>query len=247
MSLENRIILVTGAGSGLGRAVSIACARAGAEVFLLGSRTKPLKQTDDLIRSAGYKAGIVPLNLESELHRIPEVTKALFERFGRLDVLINAAAQVGPRTPMELHCPADWETVMRVNVTAPFFLTREMLPLLKKSPSGVVIQVICREAMEPTPFRGSYAASKAALWQMTRCWCAETPNSPVRMHAVDPGPMATALRTKVFPGEDPSTLPTPESVTAIFLELANADCRAAHGGMFTPAKERNETVTLQNR
>lgn len=232
MSLDNRIILITGAGSGLGRAVSIACAGAGARVFLLGSRQKPLKQTDDLIRAAGGKAGIVPLNLESDLHRVPEVAKALFERFGRLDVLINAAAQIGPRTPMELHCPADWETVLRVNATAPFFLTREMMPLLKKSDAGVVIQVICREATEATPFRGSYAASKAALWQMTRCWAAETPNSPVRMVAVDPGPMATALRTKVFPGENPATLPTPESVTGIFLTLSAADSPAVHGELY---------------
>ncbi|MBF0214566.1 MAG: SDR family NAD(P)-dependent oxidoreductase [Magnetococcales bacterium] len=234
MSLENRIILVTGAGSGLGRAVACAYAKEGARVFLLGSRQKTLAETDDRIRSAGGEAGIVPLNLETELQRVPEVAKALFERFGRLDVLINAAAQVGPRTPLDLHCPADWESVFRVNVSAPFFLTRELMPLLKRSPSGMVIQVICREGLEAAPFRGSYGASKAALWQMTRTWAAETARGTVRMNAVDPGPMATALRAKVFPGEDPATLPTPESVTGIFLRLASGECGEAHGELFGP-------------
>ncbi|MBF0342394.1 MAG: SDR family NAD(P)-dependent oxidoreductase [Magnetococcales bacterium] len=229
MSLENRIILVTGAGSGLGRAVACAAAAAGAQVFLLGSRQKPLEETDDLIRRAGGEAGIVPLNLETELQRVPEVAKALFERFGRLDVLINAAAMVGPRTPLAVHCPADWDAVFRVNVSAPFFLTRELLPLLKKSPAGRVIQVVCREGLEPAPFRGAYGASKAALWQMTRTWAQEIAHGTVRMSAVDPGPMATALRAKVFPGENPATLPTPESVAGRFLELASATFRDAHG------------------
>ncbi|MBF0270932.1 MAG: SDR family NAD(P)-dependent oxidoreductase [Magnetococcales bacterium] len=237
MSLENRIILVTGAGSGLGRAVACACATAGARVFLLGSRLKALKATDDLIRSAGGEAGIVPLNLESELQRVPEVAKALFERFGRLDALVNAAALVGPRTPLDLHCPADWESVFRVNVAAPFFLTREMMPLLKRSDSGVVIQVVCREGMEAAPFRGAYGASKAALWQMTRTWAAESPQGPVRMSAVDPGPMATALRAKVFPGEDPATLPTPESVTGIFVQLASGSFKGGHGELFQGGKD----------
>ncbi|NGZ05835.1 MAG: SDR family NAD(P)-dependent oxidoreductase [Magnetococcales bacterium] len=233
MQLTDRIILVTGAGSGLGRAVAVAYAGAGAQVFLLGSRLERLKETDDQIRRHGGAAGLVPLDLESQLHRVPEVAKALFERYGRLDVLVNCAALVGPRTPLDMHCPADWEAVFRVNVAAPFFLTRELMPLLKKSAAGAVIQVVCQEGLTPAPFRGAYGASKAALWQMTRTWAAETPQGTVRMYAVDPGPMATSLRAKVFPGDDPTTLPQPENAVGIFMQLADPTFRDGHGMLFS--------------
>ncbi|MBF0181046.1 MAG: SDR family NAD(P)-dependent oxidoreductase [Magnetococcales bacterium] len=234
MSLENRVILITGAGSGLGRALAVAFARQGAHLFLLGRDQKRLEATDDLIRQAGGKAGLIPLDLETGLQRVPEVAKALFERFGRLDLLVNNAAITGPRTPMDAHCPAEWQAVFRVNLDAPFFLTRELLPLLRFSNAGVVIQVVCEEGVAVAPFRGAYGASKAALLHMTRTWAAEIASGPVRMHAVDPGPMATPLRARVFPGEDASRLPRPESVVSLFARLADPAFRGEHGQLLTP-------------
>lgn len=222
MLLADRIALVTGAGSGIGRAVSLHYAREGAMVILVGRRQRALEETHDRIVAAGGHCTIVPLDLDVELVRVPDLVNAVLERFQRLDILVNNAALLGNLTPLAALEPVWWEAIFRVNVTAPYFLTQSLLPLLRRSADGCVINVVSGLARRGRAYWGAYAMSKAALLNMTESWAEELAGSPVRINAVDPGPTATAIRAAAFPGEDPASLPTPEQVTPAFLYLASA-------------------------
>ncbi|MBF0144226.1 MAG: SDR family NAD(P)-dependent oxidoreductase [Magnetococcales bacterium] len=229
MLLENRVALVTGAGSGIGRAVALAYAREGCHVLLLGRRVGFLEESYDRILEEGGRASIVPLDLETDLGRVPELVATIHRRHGRLDILVNNAAQLGDMVPLESFRPPIWEMVLRVNLTAPYFLTRELLPLLRQSPSASVINVISGVAMHGRAYWGAYAASKAALLNLTQTWSAELCESSVRINAVNPGGTATAMRARAFPGEDPAELPTPESIVPVFLYLASDHSRLRRG------------------
>jgi NAD(P)-dependent dehydrogenase (short-subunit alcohol dehydrogenase family) len=222
MLLEDRVVLVTGAGSGIGRAVAQAYAREGATVVLLGRTQSTLEACYDSITGEGGKATLVPLNLDKELHRVPELVQQLHQRFGRLDMLVNSAAIMGTGTLTTLSAckPSAWEAALRVNLTAPFFLTRELLPLLQLSPRGVVVNMVCDVARTPRPYWGPYSVSKAALVNMTAMWALETSLTALRFYMVDAGKVASDLRKVAYPGEDPATLPAPESVVPLFLHLA---------------------------
>lgn len=229
MVLRNRIALISGAGSGLGRAIARAYAGAGAMVFLLGRHQEALEESYDLIVKQNGRGCIVPLDLEKDLHRVPEVAKGIYDRHGRLDILVNNAGLLGSLAPLEGYDPVQWEAVFRVNVTAPFFLTQGMLPLLKNSPAAAVINVVSGVGRHGRPFWGAYAASKAALINLTQTWAGELAPSTIRINAVDPGPTATAMRARAYPGESPLTLPTAEEITPVFLYLASDGARHLQG------------------
>ncbi|HIJ82744.1 MAG: YciK family oxidoreductase [Magnetococcales bacterium] len=231
MLLKDKITLVTGAGSGIGRAVANLFASEGAWVILLGRTQAKLEETSDQINAAGGRAVIAPLDLENGLDRIPELARALHERFGHLDVLVNNAGILGTLTPLENYESILWEQVFRINVTAPFFLTRELMPLLKKSPEASVINCSSSVAFKGRAFWGAYAATKAALVNMTETWAGEFSKRGVRFNTVNPGATATAMRAQAYPGEDPATLPAPQQVARVFLYLAShfsTDVRGQH-------------------
>ncbi|MBF0177014.1 MAG: SDR family NAD(P)-dependent oxidoreductase [Magnetococcales bacterium] len=221
MLLDQQIALVTGAGSGIGQAVAMAYAEAGATVMLLGRSQKALEKTHDRILQQGNQAVIVPLDLEKELHRMADVVQNIHARFGRLDILVHAAAQLGVLTPLAAYEPPLWETVFRVNVTAPFFLTRELLPLLHRSAAASVINITSSVGHKGRAYWGAYAASKAALVNLTETWSEELAPTPIRINSVNPGATATTMRAQAFPGEDPTTLPTPAAIVPVFLYLAS--------------------------
>ncbi|MBF0625772.1 MAG: YciK family oxidoreductase [Magnetococcales bacterium] len=229
MLLADRIALVTGAGTGIGRAVAIACAREGATLLLLGRRKKYLEETYDRILEQGGRASIVPLNLEKELHRVPEVAQEIVQRFGRLHVLVNNAGLLGVMTPLAAYEPPLWESLFRVNVTAPFYLTQQLLPLLRAAPAASVINVTSSVGHAGRAYWGAYAASKAALVNLSETWAQELAGSTVRVNTVNPGGTATAMRAKAYPGEDPKTLPTPEDIVPVFLYLASDHSREING------------------
>ncbi|WP_291867189.1 SDR family NAD(P)-dependent oxidoreductase [Bradyrhizobium sp.] len=209
--LASRIALVTGASRGIGHAAARALAKAGAHVVAVARTQAGLEELDDEIRGAGGAATLVPLNL-TDSDGIARLGAALHERHGRLDILVGNAGVAGPSSPLGHIEMKPWNEVMAINVSANFQLIRCMEPLLKRSDAGRAVFVTSDAASQATAYLGPYAASKAALETLARCWAQETASTPLRVNLFNPGPTRTRLRATVFPGEDPLTLDTPEQV-----------------------------------
>ncbi len=207
-----RIALVTGASRGIGRALALALARRGAHVVALARTQGALDELDDEIGAMGGQATLVPCDL-ADFDALDRLGAALFERFGRLDVLVGNGGILGPLTPLAHADPKDWNKVMAVNVTANWRLIRSLDPLLRASSAGralfITSGVAHRARMKP--YWGPYAVSKAALEAIARTYAAETENtSPIKVMLANPGPLRTRMRALAMPGEDPATLRAPE-------------------------------------
>ncbi|HZT50644.1 MAG TPA: SDR family NAD(P)-dependent oxidoreductase [Stellaceae bacterium] len=224
-SLDGRIALVTGASAGLGAAVAKRLADAGAHVVLLARSVGGLEATDDAIRAKGGAATLVPLDLR-EGDKIDQLGAALAQRFGRLDILVAAAGVLGNLAPLGHFDPKVWAEVMEVNAVANWRLIRVLDPLLRASPAGRAVFVTCAAARTFPPYWGAYAASKAALEAMVRCYAAEVAQLGVRANLIDPGPLRTQLRAAGFPREDRDRLRPPEAAAEAFVALAAAECEA---------------------
>jgi len=224
--LDGRVALVTGASRGIGAAVVRRFAAEGAEIVAIARTQGALEELDDEIRSAGGK----PLVLVPEDLRKPglieQVAAAIFQRFGRLDILVgNAGVIGGGLTPVAHHSPDDWEEAFAVNVTANWRLVRACDPLLRMAPAGRAVFTTSSAAGGAEPFWGAYAASQAALETTIRTWAAEIANvTAIKANLLDPGRVATRLRTIAFPGEDQSTLAQPDEVAGAFLDLCLPGC-----------------------
>ncbi|WP_096702251.1 SDR family NAD(P)-dependent oxidoreductase [Magnetospirillum sp. 15-1] len=224
--LDGRVALVTGASRGIGAAVVRRFAAEGAEIVAIARTQGALEELDDEIRSAGGK----PLILVPEDLRKPglieQAAAAIFQRFGRLDILVgNAGVIGGGLTPVAHHAPDDWEEAFAVNVTANWRLIRACDPLLRMAPAGRAVFTTSSAAGGAEPFWGAYAASQAALETTVRTWAAEIANvTAIKANLLDPGAVATRLRTIAFPGEDQSRLAQPADVAGAFLDLCLPNC-----------------------
>jgi NAD(P)-dependent dehydrogenase (short-subunit alcohol dehydrogenase family) len=219
--LKDRIALVTGASRGIGRAVAEAFAREGAHVLLLARTRKSLEPVDDAIRAAGGTATLIPLNL-AHGQKIDALGPLLYERFGRLDVLVGNAAILGRLSPLA-HIPSEhWDQVMNVNVTANWRLIRTLDPLLRRSDAGRVIFVTSSAQTGPA-YWAPYSVSKTALETLAKTYANETADTHIKVNLVNPGATATRMRAEAYPGEDQSTLKTPEDVAEHFVALARAE------------------------
>lgn len=221
------VALITGASRGIGAATAIAMAGAGYHCVITARTVGGLEETDDAIRAAGGSTTIVPLDLR-QLSMIDNLVAQIYERFGRLDVLIGNAGMLGNLTPIAHHDPNEWEDVFRINVHANARLIRACDPLLKRAEQPRVIMVTSSAAIKPVAYWGAYAASKAALEQLTSIYMAEVASTPIRVHLLDPGGTRTRMRAKAFPSEDPSRLHSPEQVAEAILNLCN-DSSDKHG------------------
>jgi NAD(P)-dependent dehydrogenase (short-subunit alcohol dehydrogenase family) len=221
--LAGKVALVTGASRGLGAAVAERFAREGAHLVLAGRTVGGLEETDDRVRAAGGSATLVPFDLRDFI-KTDELAAALYERYGRLDILIGNAGEFGTFSPLGHIDPALWGEVVDLNLTANWRLIRAMDPLLRAAEHGRAVFVTSAIARDALPYYGPYAVSKAGLETLARIYAGEVARTRVRVNLIDPGPLRTRLRARIFPGENPMTLAPPEGVTDAFLELVLPEC-----------------------
>jgi len=230
--LKDKVILVTGAGDGIGRVAAISYAAKGATVVLLGRTLEKLEKVYDEIEAAGYpQPAIVPLNLESATeHEYIELTNTLGEEFGRLDGILHNASLLGTRTSLESYDPSIWNQVMQVNVNATFMLTQAVLPLLNEAESASVVFTTSSVGRKGRAYWGAYAVSKFATEGLMQTLADELENvSEIRVNCINPGATRTQMRANAYPAEDPFTLPGPEDIMPLYLYLMGADSSEVHG------------------
>ena len=226
--LANKIALVTGASRGIGAATAKRLAAEGAHVIITARTIGGLEAVDDAIQSAGgIPATIVPLDLR-QMDMIDRLGAQIYERFGKLDILIGNAGMLGSLSPLAHAAPNEVEDIFDINVLANYRLIRSCDPLLRTSAAGRVIMISSGAAVAARAYWGPYAASKAALDHLTLTYAAEVKSTHVRANLLDPGAIATQMRAKAYPGEDASQLPTPDSITEWMVRLCEADAPNGH-------------------
>jgi len=229
--MDKRVALVTGASRGIGRAAALALAGEGIHIVALARTVGGLEELDDKIKAIGGTCTLLPYDLlKGDL--IEGLGPVLFDKFGRLDILIGNAAMLGPLTPVAQFDPATWDRIFALNVTANLRLIRTCDPLLRKSPHGRAVFVTSGAAGSDKPFLSAYSASKAALENLVGAYAAEVEHTNLKVNLLDPGRIRTNMRAEYAPGEDPLTLPTPEEMADVFIMLTSVEMQES-GELFT--------------
>lgn len=220
--LVGRIALITGASRGIGRAVALRFAEEGAEVILVARTKGALEEVDDEIRQLGRQATLVDADL-TDYSVIDRMGAAIYERWGRLDVLVGNAGLLGVLSPVGHIGPEVWDQVIATNLTANWRLIRSFDPLLRASDAGRAI-FVTSSVSGGRAYWGAYAVSKGALETLVRTYAHEISKTPVRANLINPGATRTRMRAQAFPGENPDTVKAPEDVTELFVQLAEPTC-----------------------
>ncbi|QYU67317.1 SDR family NAD(P)-dependent oxidoreductase [Leptolyngbya sp. 15MV] len=233
--LKDRVALVTGASRGIGAAVALELARLGAHCVLIARTQGGLEETDDAIRAAtGGNATLLPFDLQKQEKEMDMLGPSIFERFGRLDILVHNAGALGRLTPVAHIEPRDWAEVVAVNLTASWRLIRSCDPPLRASDAGRAVFVTPGRVAQPLPFWGMYGATKAGMAHLVQTWAGEVAKTTLRVNLADPGTVATSMRALAMPGEDPNSIAQP------------ADIAPALAALCLPTETRHgETVLLQ--
>ncbi len=226
-----RVVLVTGASRGIGRAAAKALGATGAHVILLARTVGGLEELDDEIREAGGSATLVPLNLK-DFAALDRLGASIFERWGKLDGLFANAGVLGVLTPLGHLDPEVFQELLDINITANWRLIRSLDPVLRRSAAGRALFVTSGAARKHVPFWGGYAMSKAALESLALTYAAECEGTNIKVNLLNPGPVRTAMRAKAMPGEDPDTLPKPDALAPLIVELLSPSC-TKHGELVT--------------
>ncbi|WP_151703994.1 YciK family oxidoreductase [Nitrincola alkalilacustris] len=230
--LKDRIILVTGAGDGIGREAARQFAAHGATVILLGRTIEKLESLYDELEAAGYpQPAIVPLNLESAgEHDFIELCNTLHQEFGKLDGILHNASLLGVRTPIENYDPTIWLQVMQVNVNAAFMMTQTLMPLLRASDDASVVFTTSSVGSKGKAYWGAYAVSKFATEGMMQVLADELENSGnIRVNCINPGATRTNMRANAYPAENPDNNPAPADIMPLYLYLMGPDSKGQNG------------------
>lgn len=233
--LAGRVIAITGASDGLGRAVALACARHGATVVLIGRSEKKLEAVHGGIAALGApQAAIGVLDLERALAAdYDRLAAAIDERYGRLDGLLHNAGLLGRLSPIEHYDVPTWCRVLHVNLTAAFALTQVLLPLLKKSADASVVFTSSSVGRRGRAYWGAYAVSKFALEGLSQVLADELEGtSAIRVNTLNPGRARTAMRRQAYPAEDAATVPMPAELTGPYIALLGPASRGVTGRTF---------------
>ena len=233
--LNDKVILVTGAGDGIGAAVAQDLAKFGATVILLGRTQKKLEAVYDLIENAGYpQPAIYPMELQLATPKDYKILAAtIHKEFGRLDGLLHNAAVLGTLTPIEHYDNRLWAHVIHVNLNAPFMMTKACLPLLKKANEASIVFTSANVGYKGQAYWGAYAVSKAATENLMEILSEELEvNTNIRVNSVDPGRVRTRMNALAYPGDNPADIPDPKDITAVYLYLLGRDSEGVTGERF---------------
>ena len=231
-TLKDKVILVTGAGDGIGRAAALSYAALGATVILLGKTVVKLDATYDAIVAAGHpQPAIYPMDLlgaNPDHHQ--EMADTIAAQFGRLDGILHNASILGTLSPIANQNIEEWYRVQQVNINAVFLMTRACLPLLMKAKSASVIFTSSGVGRQGRAYWGAYSVSKFATEAFMQILADELEtNTNVRSNCINPGATRTKMRAKAYPGEDSQTLPTPEDIMPLYVYLMSDDSHAING------------------
>lgn len=225
--LTGRIALITGASHGIGCAVAKRFAAEGAHVIAIGRNVGALEELSDEVTDKGGKITLLPIDL-TMLEKVDAIGPSIYERFGKLDIVVGNAGLLGELAPVGHIDSQIFQNTFTTNVTANFHLLRSVDKLLQISDAGRAIFVTSNASAKGRAFWGLYASTKAALESLVLSYAQEVEKTAMRVNLVNPGRIRTKMRAEAYPGEDPQTLPTPESITDVFVDLAASDC-TRHG------------------
>lgn len=230
--LKDRVILITGASDGIGKALARRCAELGARVVLHGRNQKKLAAVYDEIESIGgaLRPSIAVMDLmTADADAYSSLVESLDKEFGRLDGLVHNASILGKRLPIEQYEPGEWQQVLHVNLTAPFVLTQMLFPLLRASDDPTVVFTTSGVGRIGKAYWGAYSVSKFGTEALSQILAAEHPDPPLRFNCVNPGPTRTNMRLAAYPAEDRDQLKRPEEILAKYVYLLGPDSKDVNG------------------
>lgn len=239
--LKDRVILVTGAGTGIGRVAAKTYAAQGATVILLGRTISKLEAVyDEILAQGSPEPAIYPLNLEgASWPDYQSMADRLYEEFGRLDGILHNAAVLGRISPVQSYNPGLWQQVMQINFNGPVMMQQALIALLEQSEDASVIFTSSSVGRQGKAFWGAYAASKFAVEGFSQVLAQELENtSAIRVNTLNPGATRTQMRCDAYPAENPATVRAPEEIMGTYLYLMGPDSKGVTGQMFNAQPDR---------